>query len=361
VVTDTDLMRRALFHAARAAGVTTPNPMVGAVVVSKEGIVVGQGRHPRAGEPHAEVFALDQAGPLARGGTLYVTLEPCCHYGRTAPCTTRVVSSGVARVVVAMKDPNPLVNGKGIAELQAAGIQVDVGLLEDEARRLNRAFVTVQTLGRPEVIVKAASSADGFIAARPGERTPITAAAANRKAQRLRAVVDAVAVGSGTVLADDPLLTVRDSARVRPLVRAVFDRRLRMPPTARLLSTLPDGPVIILTSTRAMTRAADRVEALRAAGATVVPSGDDIAGALRALLAFDVGAVLVEGGSVIHQTLFESGLVDTVHLIVSSKRLGSGGVPLFGTGVVGVPGLAPRTVTQLGPDCWMEFDVHGNH
>jgi diaminohydroxyphosphoribosylaminopyrimidine deaminase/5-amino-6-(5-phosphoribosylamino)uracil reductase len=361
VVTDAELMRRALFHAGRAAGVTTPNPMVGAVVVSADGIVVGQGRHPRAGAPHAEVFALDQAGPRARGGTLYVTLEPCCHYGRTAPCTTRVIGSGVARVVVAMKDPNPLVNGKGITELQAAGIRVEVGLLESDARRLNRAFITVQTLGRPEVIVKAASSADGFVAARPGERTPITGAAANRRAQRLRAVVDAVAVGSGTVLADDPLLTVRDSARVRPLVRAVFDRRLRTPPTARLLSTLPDGPVIILTSTRAMTQAAGRVEALRNAGATVVPSGDDIAGALRALLAFDVSAVLVEGGSIIHRTLFDTGLVDTVHLIVSPRQLGAGGVPLFGTGVVGVPGVAPWAITQLDQDCWMEFDVHGDY
>ncbi|HTM32280.1 MAG TPA: bifunctional diaminohydroxyphosphoribosylaminopyrimidine deaminase/5-amino-6-(5-phosphoribosylamino)uracil reductase RibD [Vicinamibacterales bacterium] len=360
MVTDADVMRRALFHAARAAGVTTPNPMVGAVVVSAGGVIVGQGRHPRAGAPHAEVFALDQAGPLARGGTLYVTLEPCCHYGRTAPCTTRVIASGIARAVVAMTDPNPLVNGKGIAELRAAGIEVDVGVLEEEARRLNRAFVTVQTLGRPEVIVKAASSADGFIAARPGERTPITAAEANRRVQRVRAVVDAIAVGSGTVLADDPLLTVRDSARVRPLVRAVFDRRLRTPPAARLLSTLPDGPVIILTSNRAMTHAADRVSALRAAGATVVPSGDDIAGALRALLAFDVSALLVEGGSVIHRTLFDGGLVDTVHLIVSPQRLG-GGVPLFGNGIVGVPEGDLRTVTQLGPDCWMEFDVHRNH
>jgi diaminohydroxyphosphoribosylaminopyrimidine deaminase/5-amino-6-(5-phosphoribosylamino)uracil reductase len=361
MVTDADLMGRALFHAARAAGVTTPNPMVGAVVVSPEGVIVGQGRHPRAGAPHAEVFALDEAGPRAHGGTLYVTLEPCCHYGRTAPCTARVIASGVTRVVVAMKDPNPLVNGKGIAELRAAGLQVDVGTLERDARRLNRAFVTVQTLGRPEVIVKAASSADGFISARPGERTAITGAAANRRAQRLRAVVDAVAVGSGTVLADDPLLTVRDSARVRPLVRAIFDRRLRTPATARLLSTLPDGPVIILTSRRAMTQAADRVAVLRDAGVTVVPSGDDIAGALRALLAFDVSAVLVEGGSVIHRTLFEAGLVDTVHLVVSSRPLGPGGVPLFGTGVVGVPGAEPREVTQLGPDCWMVFDVHGHH
>ena len=145
-------------------------------------------------------------------------------------------------------------NGQGIAELRAAGVQVEVGLLEDEARRLNRGFVIVQTLGRPEVIVKAASSADGFIAARPGDHTTITAAAANRRVQRLRAVVDAVAVGSGTVVADDPLLTVRESARSRPLLRAVFDRRLRTPPSARLLSTLSSGPVIILTSARVLER-----------------------------------------------------------------------------------------------------------
>lgn len=360
-MTDRDLMRRALFHAARAAGVTTPNPMVGAVVVSRDGVVVGQGRHPRAGEPHAEVFALDEAGPRAQGGTLYVTLEPCCHYGRTAPCTRRVIASGVARVVAAMKDPNPLVNGLGFTELREAGVQVDVGVLEAEARRLNRAYVTVRTLARPEVIVKAAASADGFIAARPGERTLISADAANRRSQRLRAVVDAVAVGSGTVLADDPLLTVRDSVRVRPLVRVVFDRRLRTPPGARMLSTLADGPVIILTSARALQDSPHAAERLLERGATVIPGAEDIGAALRALLAFDVSAVLVEGGARIHRALFDAGLVDTVHLIVSPTRLGPGGVPVFGTGVLGLPDLAPLAVTQLGADRWMEFDVHGNH
>jgi diaminohydroxyphosphoribosylaminopyrimidine deaminase / 5-amino-6-(5-phosphoribosylamino)uracil reductase len=360
VVTDVELMRRALFHAARAAGATAPNPMVGAVVVSRAGVIVGQGRHPKAGEAHAEVFALDEAGEQARGGTLFVTLEPCCHYGRTAPCTTRVIASGVTRVVIAMQDPNPLVNGQGIAELRAAGMQVEVGLLEDQARRLNRGFVTVQTRGRPEVIVKAASSADGFIAARPGAPTAITAAPANRRVQRLRAAVDAIAVGSGTLIADDPVLTVRDSARNRPLVRAVFDRRLRTSPSARLLSTLAAGPVIILTSARTLAEQADRARALQDAGATLVGGGDDIQEAIRALLGFDVTSVLVEGGAVIHRALFDAGLVDTVHLIVSSHRLGPGGVPVFGTGVVGVPGVEPSRVIDVGPDRWMEFDVHGN-
>src|SRR6187431_3652910 len=152
MVTDADYMRRALFHARRAEGVTTPNPMVGAVVVSPDGVVVGYGRHPRAGEPHAEVFALNDAGPLARGATLYVTLEPCCHQGRTGPCTRRIMDAGIARVVAAMTDPNPVVSGHGFAELRAAGIAVEVGLLGEEAARLNRGFTLVQTQGRPQVI-----------------------------------------------------------------------------------------------------------------------------------------------------------------------------------------------------------------
>ena len=359
-MTDADLMRRALFHAARAAGATTPNPMVGAVVLSEGGVIVGQGRHPRAGEPHAEVFALDEAGARARGGTMYVTLEPCCHYGRTAPCTKRLIASGLARIVVAMKDPNPLVNGRGIAELRAAGLQVDVGLLEPEAVRLNQAFVTVHTEGRPEVILKVAASADGRIAARRGTRTAISSEPANRRTQRLRAAVDAVAVGSGTVLVDDPLLTVRETVRTRPLVRAVFDRRLRTPPTARLLSTLDEGPVVILSSAESLAREAGRARALAEAGAIVLPGADAVEGGLRALLAFDVSSVLVEGGAVLHRALLDAGLVDTAHLIVSPRTLGAEGVPVFGTGVLGVAGIAPRTVEWVGPDRWMEFDVHGH-
>jgi diaminohydroxyphosphoribosylaminopyrimidine deaminase / 5-amino-6-(5-phosphoribosylamino)uracil reductase len=360
VVTETELMRRALFHAARAAGATTPNPMVGALVVSPEGIIVGQGRHPRAGEPHAEVFALDEAGERARGGTMYVTLEPCCYFGRTAPCTPRVIASGVRRVVIAMEDPNPRVNGKGIAELRAAGLQVDVGLLAADASRLNRPFVTVQTEHRPAVILKAAMSADHWIAARPGVRTAISGPLALRRAQRLRAAVDAVAVGSGTVLVDDPLLTAREMVRVRPLVRAVFDRRLRTPPTARLFSAIDAGPVIILTTADALVAEAARADALRDAGATLVAGGETLAGALRELLAHDVSSVLVEGGATLHRALLDEGLVETAHVIVADRPLGPGGVPAFGTGEMGIPGLAPSHVERLGTDTWMEFDVHGN-
>lgn len=168
MVSDADFMRRALFHARRAEGVTTPNPMVGAVVVDRDGVVVGQGRHPRAGEPHAEVFALDEAGERARGATLFVTLEPCNHRGRTGPCTERIIAAGIARVVAAMQDPNPLVSGQGFDRLRTHGIQVDVGVLEDEASRLNRAFAIVQTQGRPMIIAKAATSLDSKMAALPG-------------------------------------------------------------------------------------------------------------------------------------------------------------------------------------------------
>ncbi|MCC7179250.1 MAG: bifunctional diaminohydroxyphosphoribosylaminopyrimidine deaminase/5-amino-6-(5-phosphoribosylamino)uracil reductase RibD [Acidobacteria bacterium] len=359
-MTDEDLMRRALFHAGRAAGATTPNPLVGAVVVSSDGVIVGQGRHPRAGDPHAEVLALDEAGDRARGGTLFVTLEPCCHHGRTPPCTERIIESGVARVVVAMVDPNPVVHGRGIADLRAAGIQVDVGLLEAEARRLNRPFVTVQTRGRPEVIIKAATSADGRIAARPGERTAISSPESARRTQRLRALVDAVAVGSGTVLADDPLLTSRDMVRSRPLARVVFDRRLRTPPGARLFSTLGEGPVIILTTNATLAREPARARALQEAGATLSGGGDDIERAIRALVAFEISSVLVEGGALVHRALLDADLVDTAHIIVAPERLGAGGVLLFGTGEIGIGGLTPRSIERVGPDTWMEFDVHGD-
>ena len=359
-MTDADLMQRALFHAARAAGATTPNPMVGAVAVSPDGVIVGQGRHPRAGEPHAEVLALDEAGERARGGTLYVTLEPCCHFGRTAPCTRRVIASGVSRVVIAMEDPNPLVNGQGIAELRAAGITVEVGLLEAEARRLNQPFITVQTHARPAVILKVAASSDGRIAARPGVKTAISSAAANRRVQRLRGVVDAIAVGSETVLVDDPLLTVRESVRPRPLVRAVFDRRLRTPPQARLLKTLAHGPVIILTSAATMASEPEQVRALdpggcdRGAGRRAHRDRGSCAARLRSLVRAGRGR-RHRASSAARRGRGRYRAPDR-----GAHRAGRTGVPVFGTGIVGLPGLEPRSVERVGPDDWMEFDVHGN-
>ena len=359
-MTDADLMRRALFHAARAEGVTTPNPLVGAIVVSPEGVIVGQGRHPRAGEPHAEVFALEDAGDRARGATMFVNLEPCCHTGRTGPCTRRIIAAGIRRVVAAMRDPNPLVSGKGFEELRANGIAVDVGLLEAEAARLNRAFVIVQTEGRPMVIAKAASSADGKIAAAPGARTTLTSAAANRRTQRLRAAVDAIGVGSGTVLADDPILTVRDCFRPRPLARVVFDRELRTPPTARLFSTLEAGPVILMTTAEAASRYPERTKVLKAAGATVVEGAGELREDLRRLVPLDISTLLLEGGAAMHAAAWTAGVIDRIHLIVAPATLGDRGVKLFDGIDVPASALIPIKADWLGPDEWMEVDVHGH-
>lgn len=361
-MTDGDYMRRALFHAARARAGTTPNPMVGAVVVSPDGLVVGQGRHRKAGAAHAEVNALDEAGPLARGATMYVTLEPCCHQGRTAPCTRRVIASGVRRVVLAMPDPNPLVNGRGIAELRAAGLQVEVGLLEDEARELNRGFIRVHTAGRPEVILKAGVSADGMIAEAPGCRTTISGPESWRRIHRLRATVDAIAVGSETVLVDDPLLTARDSVRPRPLMRVVFDRRLRTPVTSALVRTIDEGPVVVLTTAEALAAQPERAAMLRQHAVAVVAAGQTLAEALQALLTFDVSTLLVEGGARLHRALLDADLVDRILVVQSPGRtLGPQGVPAFGTGDMTAGGRKPNRTDAVGADIWMEFDVHGNH
>jgi diaminohydroxyphosphoribosylaminopyrimidine deaminase/5-amino-6-(5-phosphoribosylamino)uracil reductase len=360
MVSDADHMRRALFHARRSEGVTTPNPMVGAVVVTDGGIVAGYGRHTRAGEPHAEVFALQDAGARARGATLYVTLEPCCHVGRTGPCTRRIIAAGIRKVSAAMQDPNPLVSGKGFDELRAAGIEVEVGLLGAEAARLNRAFAIVQTEGRPMVVAKVAVSRDGRIAAAPGVRTPLTSAEANRRTQRLRAAVDAIGVGSGTLLADDPLLTVRDCYRFRPLVRVIFDRSLRASPQARLFSTLEAGPVIILTTAAAIGRHPDRVDTLTRAGATLVEVPGEVRQDLHALLRFDVSTLLLEGGAALHAAAWHAGVVDRMHVITAPITLGDDGVKAFGAVELPLSELVPIKVDQLGPDQWMEADVHGH-
>jgi diaminohydroxyphosphoribosylaminopyrimidine deaminase/5-amino-6-(5-phosphoribosylamino)uracil reductase len=358
MLTDTDFMRRALFHAGRAEGVTTPNPMVGAVIVSPDGVVVGQGRHPRAGEPHAEVFALEDAGGRARGATMYVNLEPCCHTGRTGPCTKRIIAAGVSRVVTAITDPNPLVSGKGIEELRANGIHVDVGVLHAEAARLNRAFTLVQTEGRPMVIAKAAMSADRMIAAAPGVRTQITSTDANRRTQRLRASVDAIGIGSGTLLADDPLLTVRDCYRARPLARVIFDRRLRTPSTARIFSTLAAGPVIIVTTSAAPSRYPEQAAALTSAGAVLVEGSGEIRSDLRELVPFEISTLLLEGGAALHAAAWRAGVIDRVHIVVAPSTLGDGGVKAFDGMDVPMSELIPRRVDRLGPDTWMEADVH---
>jgi diaminohydroxyphosphoribosylaminopyrimidine deaminase/5-amino-6-(5-phosphoribosylamino)uracil reductase len=351
-------MRRALQHARRGVGRTTPNPAVGACIVSADGVVVGQGAHERAGEPHAEIHALDEAGEAARGATLYCTLEPCSHTGRTGPCTERIIGAGVARVVAAMEDPFPQVSGRGFAALRAHGIAVTVGVEREAAILLNQPYLTALRAGRPFVVLKAASSIDGRIAAAPGERTAVTSAASRRRAQYDRARFDAIGVGSETMIVDDPLLTAREVYRERPLTRVIFDRRLRTPPAARVFSTLSAGPVIVLTTPQAVDTEAARAEMLTRAGATVIaPAEEGIAAALRELPPRGVQSLLIEGGAALHAAAWDAGVVDYIQLYVAPITLGPAGVPLehraFSTAM-----LFERHVDVLGPDVMIEGYVH---
>jgi diaminohydroxyphosphoribosylaminopyrimidine deaminase/5-amino-6-(5-phosphoribosylamino)uracil reductase len=320
-----------------------------------DGVVLGDGWHQRAGEAHAEVHALAAAGDRAKGATLYVSLEPCCHTGRTGPCTDRLIAAGIARVVAAMPDPDPRVTGKGFEQLRASGIAVEEGICHEQARRLNEAFVTTKTRGRPLVVLKAATSLDGRVAAERGTRTAITSREANVKTQLLRTTVDAIAVGSETVMVDDPLLTVRECHRLRPLVRVVFDRRLRTPPSARLLSTTADGPVIIVTAARSAL--AGRRSALEAAGAVVIDA-ETLQGAVEALLQWEVSTLLVEGGPQLHGAFAGAGLIDRVHLIVAPHCLGEPGVPWLDVEALPASALTIVGAEMRGVDTWIEADVH---
>jgi diaminohydroxyphosphoribosylaminopyrimidine deaminase/5-amino-6-(5-phosphoribosylamino)uracil reductase len=362
-------MRRALEHARRGLGRTTPNPVVGACVVGDGDTVVGDGAHERAGEPHAEIHAIEEAGDRARGATLYSTLEPCSHTGRTGPCTDRIIAAGIGRVVAAMEDPHPLVSGRGFQVLRDHGIDVQVGVGRDEAVRLNQPFLTAVREHRPFVILKAATSLDGRLAAAVGERTQLTAEAAERHAHLVRAQVDAIGIGSNTLLVDDPLLTARLVYRERPLTRVVFDRRLRASPDARLFSTLSAGPVIIVTSRDAERLDPDRVETLERAGATVMTMDDPtMIGALRKLADRDIQSLVLEGGPIVHQAAWEAGAVDFVQLYVAPMTIGDGPARspasrvLVALGPDGsIASLVEQTVRMLGPDVLIEGYVHRPH
>ncbi|MFM9058004.1 MAG: bifunctional diaminohydroxyphosphoribosylaminopyrimidine deaminase/5-amino-6-(5-phosphoribosylamino)uracil reductase RibD [Planctomycetaceae bacterium] len=326
-------MRRALEIARRGEGRVEPNPMVAAVVLGADGSVVAEGWHDRFGGPHAEAMALAAAGDRARGATLVVTLEPCCHHGKTPPCADAIVAAGIARVVVAAGDPFPAVAGGGIATLRAAGIDVETGLLEAEARRLTAPFRKLVTTGTPWVIAKWAVTRDGRVALPPGGDRWISSPESRALVHALRARVDAIAVGSGTVLADDPLLTARPEpgavteTALRPLVRIVLDGRARLPVSSRLVRTARESPVLVAVGPDAPT---DRIAALRAAGCEVWRSPAAApAGRLRDLLA-ELGRrqltnLLVEGGPQVFRTLFNAGLADETWAFVAPRE--AGGVP----------------------------------
>jgi diaminohydroxyphosphoribosylaminopyrimidine deaminase/5-amino-6-(5-phosphoribosylamino)uracil reductase len=352
-------MDRALFLAGRGRGRTSPNPLVGAVVVAGDGVVVGQGFHRRAGEPHAEVLALEESGVRARGATMFCTLEPCCHVGRTGPCVTKIVEAGISRLVAAIEDPNPLVNGKGFEYLREHGVEVEVGIGAPAARALNQPFLTLMRERRPFVVLKAAMSLDGCIAEGPGRRTALTSAAANRHAHALRAEIDAIGVGAGTILADDPQLTARGAFRERPLTRVIFDRRLRTPADAAVLSTRSLGPVIIITSDTSAGNRALR-EPLEARGAEVEAAANGtFRAALDRLAERQVESLLLEGGAALHAAAWDEGVVDFVRLYVTPTVLGSGGVPFLPERAFASSNLIDRRVEPLGPDVLVEGYVHG--
>ncbi|MFN8059383.1 MAG: bifunctional diaminohydroxyphosphoribosylaminopyrimidine deaminase/5-amino-6-(5-phosphoribosylamino)uracil reductase RibD [Vicinamibacterales bacterium] len=355
-------MCRALQIAARGRGQTTPNPMVGAIVADGDGAIVATGYHARAGDAHAEIVALMGAGARARGATLYCTLEPCCHHGRTGPCVEAIVQAGIVRVVAPTEDPNPLVSGGGVRYLRAHGVRVDLGVCEAEARRLNEAFFTSVVRGRPFVIAKVATSLDGRIASAPGHRTRLSSAPVNRLMQRQRAEVDAVGVGVGTVLADDPALTVREVFRRRPLVRVVFDSGLRTPTDARVLDAGDRGPCLIVSTEEAVRARPGVADALTRRGATIVtPPTRDIASALGALQRFDVQTLLLEGGAALHRSAFMAGVVDKVQMVVCDRILGPDAVPWVDVETFATTDLIDRTTQVWGPDLVIEGYVHRTH
>ena len=325
-----DFMKRALRLARR--GKTSPNPMVGAVVV-REGRMVGEGFHPKAGEPHAEVFALRAAGELAKGADLYVTLETCCHQGRTPPCTDAVIQSGVKRVFAAMQDPNPEVGGKGFEILRRAGIEVQVGLMESEARELNEAYIKRVTTGLPLVVWKAAMTLDGKIATRTGDSRWVTGESARRYVHKLRAEADAVMVGIGTVLADDPQLTAREGAK-NP-IRVVVDSQGRTPVDAKVVNG--EAPTIIIMGRKACE---EKLDKLWAAGVRIlcvqdVEGGVDLGYSMAELGKMGINRILLEGGGELAASMLAEGLVDKGLVFIAPKIVGGrdAKTPVEGKGV----------------------------
>ncbi len=374
-------MRLALDLAARGRGRTNPNPMVGAVVV-KEKRIIGTGYHQAPGEPHAELIALREAGIDAKGATLYVNLEPCCHYGRTPPCVEALVEAGIERVVVAMVDPNPQVNGKGIEQLRKDGIEVKVGVLEDEARRLNEVFTKFITTGEPFVTVKTAMSFDGKIATRTGDSRWISGESSRHQVHLLRSQVDGIVVGINTILQDDPLLTTRLAGEpdARNAARIILDTRGRLPLKANVVDLAPR-----ITTIAAITDEASphHRESLEKRGVEIweLPQKQDRV-SLKALLkrAGERGfsSLMVEGGGMLNYSFLEENLIDKLYLFLAPVIIGGrdAPTPFSGKGVETLRDawrISKLEVKQFGEDLLLvgypkrevtkerEIDVYGNN
>lgn len=330
---DLRFMQKALELAEKSLGLASPNPPVGCTIVQAE-TIVGEGWHEYECRDHAEVRALANAGPLARGASVYVTLEPCIHFGRTPPCVSALIAAGVKRVVVAHADPNPVVCGKGIGRLRSAGIDVEVGLLQTEAARIIEPFACHVTSGLPLVVGKVGMSLDGKIAPDRARSGRITSEEGLDFGQRLRLQLDAILVGIGTVLADDPALTYRGALpKARPLKAVILDSGLRTPPGARLLHSAPVPRVLIFCD---LTAPAERRRALEAEGAEIIPvardeRGLDLVKVLHELGAREILGLLVEGGSEVHWSFLSAALIDKFYFVVSPLVLGGkNAVPAVG-------------------------------
>ena len=361
---DAAFMRQAIGLGRRGLGRTSPNPPVGAVVV-RQGTVVGRGFHRRAGEAHAEVEALRDAGSRARGATLYVTLEPCNHQGRTPPCTGAVIAAGVRRVVIGTRDPNPHVFGNGLARLRRAGVRVDLGTEQAACNELIRAFAKHVSTGMPHVTLKLAASADGRIATATGASRWITGEASRRLVHRLRNETDAVMVGAATVIADDPELTCRLRGGRDPL-RVIVDGRLRVPLDARVLTNAAAPGTIIAT----VSRSPRLIGALRQRGATVlVLPGTKGQLSLRRLLGVlgrrGMSSVLIEGGATLAAAALHARVVDRLLCFYAPKLIGGDGRPMLGSlGVRRLPSAIPlrdATVQRVGEDILLSAEIGAAH
>lgn len=367
---DARWMLRSLGVALQGVGLASPNPTVGCLIV-RENRIVGRGFHQYAQRDHAEVVALKEAGEAARGATAYVTLEPCSHYGRTGPCARALIEAGVARVVAATGDPNPLVQGRGLAMLREAGIYVSAGLMASEARTLNDAFAHFIRHHMPLVSLKIAATLDGAIAPPPsGQRErasfPITGPASRARVQELRHAHDALLTGIGTVLADDPLLTDRSQrTRRRPLLRVVLDSQLRLPLASRILDGVQDD--LLIVTRNEVTRSEDRArqQALTDRGARILQIDAQAEGgiSLRALLQYlgqqDITSVLIEAGARLNRSALAADVVDKLYLFQAPRFLGPGAVPMLaGAHAASLPRLFRYQTERVEEDTLIEGYIH---
>jgi diaminohydroxyphosphoribosylaminopyrimidine deaminase/5-amino-6-(5-phosphoribosylamino)uracil reductase len=361
---DRDAMHAALMLARRGLGVVWPNPAVGCVIV-KEGRVVGRGWTQPGGRPHGETEALRRAGEAARGAVAYVSLEPCCHWGRTPPCVDALVTAGVRRVVVALEDPDPRVAGEGLRRLRAAGLEVEVGLCAEEAAEVNAGFLSRLRLGRPLVTLKFATSLDGRIATASGESQWISGPPARERAHALRASHDAIMVGTGTVIADDPQLTCRlPGLDHRSPVRVVIDRHLRIPPTARLIDDAHQVPTWVLTLRSADPAHRAKFLASRVTLINVDPDSEgqvDLAAALRALGEHGITRLLVEGGAGLAAAFLRARLVDRVVWVHAPLAIGGEGIPAIAElgllALADAPAFERLSTEAVGDDVLTSFCV----